>query len=132
MRHLHLLPGAADRLPPGTVRPRPKTGLGPIHTRPRQPTPTATRPALYDRTLDPDETVFVPLTPLEWSLIVTALADRGQGNSLRPGSQAHADLAAKIRGQVSARTISPPHPPGWSHPALWTEPDQCPPTGMPR
>ena len=72
---------------------------------------------MYDYAAEP-ETVFVPLTPLEWSLIHQALAERGQGSSLRPGSQPHADLAGKVRTMVRGRVMRPP--------------DDAPPQGYPR
>ena len=79
--------------------------------------PSAGHPSVapYDYAAEP-ETVFVPLTPLEWSLIHQALAERGQGNSLRPGSQPHAELAAKVRDMVRGRV----------------RPDDAPPHGYPR
>ena len=80
---------------------------------------TAGHPSVapYDYSAEP-ETVFVPLTPLEWSLIHQALAERGQGNSLRPGSQPHADLAGKVREMVRGRVMRPT--------------DDAPPQGYPR
>lgn len=84
----------------------------------RQQARTAGHPSVapYDYAAEP-ETVFVPLTPLEWSLIHQALAERGQGNSLRPGSQPHADLATKVRDMVRGRVVRA---------------DDCPPRGYPR
>lgn len=97
----------------------------------RRPRVTAEVPVvpLYDHEHEPvPETVFVPLTPLEWSLIVSALVERGQGNSLRPGSQAHADLAVQVRESVRSRTM---------HPAAVDQlgaesPDVCDPYGVQR
>jgi len=91
----------------------------------RRPRDTGQQPVvpMYDREQEPaPETVFVPLTPLEWSLIHQALAERGQGNSLRVGSQAHADLAAKVRRMVRSRLDRPSTLPA----------DDCPPGGLPR
>ena len=103
-RHLTGLPG-------GVMRPARQAPLV-ANLRPSHP--------VYDVEAEPDqETVFVPLTHLEWSRIVSALADRGKGNALRPGSSAHASLAAKVREMVRSRVI--PH-----------HGDDCPPNGLPR
>ena len=81
----------------------------------RQQARTAGHPSIYDYAAEP-ERVFVALSPLEWSLIHQALVERGTGSSLRPGSQAHADLAAKVRAMVRGRVSA----------------DDCPPLGYPR
>ena len=72
--------------------------------RPPRTAARALHPSLYDQRLEPEEeTLFVPLTPLEWSLIHQALQERGRGNSLRPGLQACVDLADKVRTMVRDR-----------------------------
>lgn len=107
-RHLTAIPG--DGPGPGVLRLRPRT-------RPNVPAP---RPALYDRTTETVETVALLLTPLEVALIVGALTDRGRGNSLRPGSQPHVELARKVRVMVDGR-----------HPSF-TDTDPTPAHGTPR
>lgn len=120
MMSFTLIRGGGDQLPPGTVRPaKQAAAVANVRTRPRPP---AHPVPLYDHETEPaPETVFLPLTPLEWSLIHQALAERGQGNTLRVGSQAHADLAAKVHRMVRSRI---------SHPS--TQPDDTPPFGTPR
>lgn len=106
-RHLTALPGGSDQLPTGTLRPA--RGRTPVaNLRPTPPAPTAPATPPFDwATAAKDDTVFVPLTPLEWSLIVEALAERGQGNSVRPGLQACTDLAAQVATMVRSRTLHP-------------------------
>ena len=101
-RHLTGLPG-------GVMRPARQAPLV-ANLRPSHP--------VYDVEAEPDqETVFVPLTPLEWSLIVSALSDHGKGTGR--GAAGYASLAAKVREMVRSRLI--PH-----------HGDDCPPGGMPR
>lgn len=102
-RHLTGLPG-------GVMRPARQAPLV-ANLRPSHP--------VYDVEAEPDqETVFVPLTHLEWSLIVSALSDRGKGTSR--GASGYASLAAKVREMVRSRVA--PSSCG----------DDCPPGGMPR
>lgn len=133
--HLTLIRGDGHRPPAASnasgvqaalvsnVRRRPRDiGQHPVHL------------PLYDVEAEPaDELVLVPLTPLEWSLVVSALAERGQGNSLRVGSQAHADLAVQVREAVRARTL---HPATTSPTAdtlqVSAGPDECDPNGIRR
>ncbi len=104
-RHLVAIPGGAHTLPTGTVK----------HLRSsRKPTPTPTpdHPSMYDWSDESDPTIMVPLSPLEWSLIVEALRDRGRGNSLRPGAHIFTSLAESVEAKVrSSRPadLTPPH-----------------------
>lgn len=118
-----LIHGSGHHLPAGAVRPGKQAEL--VANVRRRPRDTGQQPVvpMYDHEQEPaPETVFVPLTPLEWSLIHQALAERGQGNSLRVGSHAHADLAVKVRRMLRARLDHPSTLPA----------DDCPPSGMPR
>lgn len=93
-RHLVAIPGGAHSLPTGTVK----------HLRPSR--------KVYDWSDDNDPTIMVSLSPLEWSLIVEALKDRGRGNSLRPGVHIFTSLAESVEAKVrSSRPadLTPPH-----------------------
>ena len=96
-RHLYALPGGGGTS--GQVR-----QASTVTMRPPRTAAHALHPSLYDQRHEPTpETVFVPLTPLEWSLIHQALLERGRGNSLRAGLQACVDLADKVRAMVRDR-----------------------------
>ena len=104
MSRLYVLPAGGGHV--AQVRPSRPSAADVARHPSRYGIPAPDAPSIYDYSAEP-ETVFVPLTPLEWSLIHQALAERGQGNSLRPGSQPHADLAGKVREMVRRRVMRP-------------------------
>ena len=109
MGHLIFIQGTGGHMP-GTVRPARQAPLV-ANLRPSHP--------VYDVEAEPDhETVFVPLTHLEWSLIVSALSDHGKGTTR--SAAGYASLAAKVREMVRSRIIHPSHG------------DDCAPYGLPR
>ena len=95
-RTLYALPGGADTLPAGTIRPaRQAPAVANLRSRQR-PQPAATHPSMYDWGSEADTTVMVPLSLVELGLVLGALDDRARGNSLRPGSTDHAELATRL------------------------------------
>lgn len=128
MGHLTLLRGGAGVLPGHNATGVQADLVANVRRRPRV---TAELPVipLYDHEAEPvPEAVFVPLSPDDWSLILSALVERGQGNSLRPGSQAHADLAVEVREAVRSRTMHPAAAQPGAVPAV----DVCDPYGVQR
>ncbi len=96
-RTLYALPGGANTLPAGTLRPARQAPAVANLRSPQRPQPAADHPSMYDWGREADTTIMVPLSLEDFGRVVGALDDRARGNSLRPGSTAHAELAAQLR-----------------------------------
>lgn len=60
---------------------------------------------MYDWSSEADETIPVALSPLEWSMVYTALHHEALPSAQHPALQPYVDLAAKIRELVRPRRV---------------------------
>lgn len=73
------------------LRPIPKTGEVPVVV------------SLYDHEAEVEETIAGFFTPLEWSLIHTALCKHAQASAEHPALQPYVELAERVRETVRGR-----------------------------